>query len=114
MTELRDLGVVVTGGGSGLGLTTARRMAAHGARVACLDLDPSAAEAPLIGIVCDVSDDASVRALVRRRQAVPGQGAPPRPAPCHEPEAVRTGRRDDVLEHRVETTRAVRWAPIGV
>jgi len=64
MTELRDLGVVVTGGGSGLGLTTARRMAAHGARVACLDLDPSAAEAPLIGIVCDVSDDASVRPAI--------------------------------------------------
>ena len=64
MTELRDLRVVVTGGGSGLGLTTARRMAAHGARVACLDLDPSAAEAPLIGIVCDVSDDASVRPAI--------------------------------------------------
>jgi 2-keto-3-deoxy-L-fuconate dehydrogenase len=61
---LRDLKVVVTGGGSGLGLATARRMAAHGARVACLDLDPSGAEDPLIGIVCDVSDDASVRPAI--------------------------------------------------
>jgi NAD(P)-dependent dehydrogenase (short-subunit alcohol dehydrogenase family) len=61
---MRDLKVIVTGGGSGIGLTTARRMAAHGARVACLDLDPSAAEPPLIGIVCDVSDDASVRPAV--------------------------------------------------
>jgi 2-keto-3-deoxy-L-fuconate dehydrogenase len=64
MSELQDLKVVVTGGGSGLGLTTARRMAAHGARVACLDLDPSAAEAPLMGIVCDVSDDDSVRPAI--------------------------------------------------
>src|SRR4051812_20329915 len=55
---------IVTGGGSGLGLATAQRMAAHGARVACLDLDPSAADDPLIGVVCDVADDASVRSAV--------------------------------------------------
>jgi NAD(P)-dependent dehydrogenase (short-subunit alcohol dehydrogenase family) len=61
---MRDLKVIVTGGGSGIGLTTARRMAGQGAKVACLDLDPSAAEPPLIGIVCDVSDDASVRPAV--------------------------------------------------
>jgi NAD(P)-dependent dehydrogenase (short-subunit alcohol dehydrogenase family) len=58
------MNVVVTGGGSGIGLQTARRMAAGGARVACLDLDPSRAEEPLIGIVCDVGDDASVRAAI--------------------------------------------------
>jgi NAD(P)-dependent dehydrogenase (short-subunit alcohol dehydrogenase family) len=66
MTGLSGLRAVVTGGGSGLGLTTARRMAAHGARVACLDLDPSAAEDPLIGIVCDLSDDASVRPAIAK------------------------------------------------
>ena len=65
-------------------------------------------------VVRRADDDASVGALVRRREAVPGQGAPPCPAPCHEPKAVRAGRRDDVLEHRVETTGAVRWAPFGV
>ena len=57
MTGLSGLRAVVTGGGSGLGLATARRMAAHGARVACLDVDPSRAGDPLFGIVCDLSDD---------------------------------------------------------
>src|SRR5690242_15300578 len=57
---MRELRVIVTGGGSGIGLTTARQMAAQGAKVACLDLDPSAVEPPLIGIRCDVSDEASV------------------------------------------------------
>jgi 2-keto-3-deoxy-L-fuconate dehydrogenase len=42
MTRLSGPRAVVTGGGSGLGLTTARRMAAHDARIACADLDPSA------------------------------------------------------------------------
>jgi 2-keto-3-deoxy-L-fuconate dehydrogenase len=56
--------VVITGGGSGLGLTTARRMASRGARVACLDLDPSAVEEPMIPLVCNVSDDSSVRSAV--------------------------------------------------
>jgi NAD(P)-dependent dehydrogenase (short-subunit alcohol dehydrogenase family) len=64
MTGLSGLRAVVTGGGSGLGLTTARRMAAQGARVACLDVDPSRAEDPLFGIVCDLSDDASVRPAI--------------------------------------------------
>jgi NAD(P)-dependent dehydrogenase (short-subunit alcohol dehydrogenase family) len=58
------LRAVVTGGGSGLGLRTAQRMAARGARVACLDLDPSTVDDPLIPIVCDLSDDVSVRAAI--------------------------------------------------
>jgi NAD(P)-dependent dehydrogenase (short-subunit alcohol dehydrogenase family) len=61
---MNGLRVVVTGGGSGLGLETARRMADQGARVACLDLDPSASAEPLIGIRCDVSDDASVQPAI--------------------------------------------------
>ena len=64
MTGLSGLRAVVTGGGSGLGMATARRMAAHGARVACLDIDPSGAGDPLFGIVCDLSDDASVRPAI--------------------------------------------------
>jgi len=58
---MNGLKVIVTGGGSGLGLETAKRMAAQGASVACLDLDPSAAP---LGIACDLADDDSVRAAV--------------------------------------------------
>ena len=54
----------MTGGGSGIGLRTARRLAADGAQVACLDLDPDGRRGPLIGIVCDLTDDASVRAAI--------------------------------------------------
>ena len=61
--SMNGLRAIVTGGGSGLGLATATRMAAQGARVACLDLDPSAAR-PAASIVCDVADDASVRRAV--------------------------------------------------
>jgi 2-keto-3-deoxy-L-fuconate dehydrogenase len=66
MNDFAGLRAVVTGGGSGLGLETARRLAAGGARVACLDLDPSGAEEPLIGIVCDLADDASVRPAIEQ------------------------------------------------
>ena len=62
---LKDKAVVITGGAglNGLGFATARLMAAHGARVAVLDLeraDPAAAAAQLgrdhLGIVADVTD----------------------------------------------------------
>jgi NAD(P)-dependent dehydrogenase (short-subunit alcohol dehydrogenase family) len=58
--------VLVTGGASGIGLTTARRLAAEGAAVAVLDLVPLAegARAGLISVGGDVTDDASVRAAV--------------------------------------------------
>jgi 2-keto-3-deoxy-L-fuconate dehydrogenase len=44
------MNVVVTGGGSGIGLQTARRMAADGAQVACLDLDPTALDVNVVGM----------------------------------------------------------------
>ncbi|MBZ3901571.1 SDR family oxidoreductase [Streptomyces brasiliscabiei] len=62
--ELSGLKAIVTGGASGIGLATARLLAARGAAVAVLDVDPSGATAPLLGIEADVSDDASVRAAV--------------------------------------------------
>jgi len=59
--ELNGLAAVVTGGGSGIGLATARLLAARGARVAVLDLAPGQ---DFLGLCADVSDDASVRTAV--------------------------------------------------
>ncbi|MFJ2741136.1 SDR family NAD(P)-dependent oxidoreductase [Streptomyces sp. NPDC087440] len=62
--ELEGLKALVTGGASGIGLATARLLAARGAQVAVLDLDPSGAASPLLGFQADVSDDTSVRSGV--------------------------------------------------
>ncbi|HWE10808.1 MAG TPA: SDR family oxidoreductase [Solirubrobacteraceae bacterium] len=64
MTEFADLAAIVTGGGSGIGLATARLLADRGANVAALDLDPSQAPAPVVPVTADVTDDASVTAAV--------------------------------------------------
>ena len=69
---LKDKVAVITGGAgiNGLGFATARQMAAHGARVAVLDLaraEPSAAAARLgdghLGLVVDVTDKAACEAV---------------------------------------------------
>jgi NAD(P)-dependent dehydrogenase (short-subunit alcohol dehydrogenase family) len=67
--DFDGLVAIVTGGASGIGLATAELMAARGARVAVLDLaelptgGPSARdpEAAIHRVVCDVSNDRSVR-----------------------------------------------------
>jgi len=61
--EFAGLAALVTGGGSGIGLATARLLAERGARVAVVDLDPAPA-APLPGMRADIADDASVRDAV--------------------------------------------------
>jgi NAD(P)-dependent dehydrogenase (short-subunit alcohol dehydrogenase family) len=73
---LKDKVAVITGGAglNGLGFATARLLAAHGARVAVLDLtraEPAAAAAKLgddhgrhLGIVADVTDKASCEAAI--------------------------------------------------
>ncbi|MGP3991702.1 SDR family NAD(P)-dependent oxidoreductase [Streptomyces sp. 3N207] len=61
--ELDGLKALVTGGGSGIGLATARLLAERGAGVAVLDLNPDV-EAPLQGYTADVSDGAAVAAAV--------------------------------------------------
>ncbi|MCW2937110.1 MAG: short-chain dehydrogenase [Actinomycetia bacterium] len=62
MREFGGLKAIVTGGGSGIGLAVALRLAGHGAEVAVLDLQPGGA---VNGFVTDVADDASVRSAVR-------------------------------------------------
>ncbi|MES5823227.1 SDR family oxidoreductase [Streptomyces sp. RG80] len=64
MTGLSGLRAVVTGGAAGIGLATAHALAAQGAAVAVLDLEPAGVPKPLLGLRADVSDDASVRSAV--------------------------------------------------
>ncbi|MFI8949811.1 SDR family NAD(P)-dependent oxidoreductase [Streptomyces sp. NPDC053750] len=64
MSELSGLRALVTGGASGIGRATAGLLAARGADVAVLDLDPSSVTAPLRGYAADVSDDDAVRSAV--------------------------------------------------
>ncbi|MFP5291258.1 MAG: SDR family NAD(P)-dependent oxidoreductase, partial [Actinomycetes bacterium] len=66
--RLRDRVAVVTGGASGIGLASARRLAAEGARVVVADLDPETggAAADEVGgtfVAVDVSDREQVDAL---------------------------------------------------
>jgi NAD(P)-dependent dehydrogenase (short-subunit alcohol dehydrogenase family) len=69
---------VITGAGSGIGLATARRFAAEGARVVCADLDEdagekAAAEAGGLFVAVDVADEEQVRALFDRAAAEYGR-----------------------------------------
>ncbi|NUT49150.1 MAG: SDR family oxidoreductase [Saccharothrix sp.] len=63
MSEFEGLVAVVTGGTSGIGLATARLLAARGATAVAFDLDPRV-DPPVHGIRADVTDDESVRAAV--------------------------------------------------
>ncbi|NMI01752.1 SDR family NAD(P)-dependent oxidoreductase [Pseudonocardia acidicola] len=64
MNEFAGRSAIVTGGASGIGLATARLLAARGARVAVLDLDPTGVPDPLVGVRSDVTDNASVTSAV--------------------------------------------------
>ena len=69
-SEFAGRAALVTGGASGIGLATARLLAARGARVAVLDRvkppeDPETGEGRgLYPVLADVTDDAAVRAAV--------------------------------------------------
>src|ERR1041385_5637858 len=67
--QLKDQAAIVTGGASGLGAATARKLAAQGAKVAVCDLNAKlaetvAAEIKGVAVACDVSDAASAEAAI--------------------------------------------------
>jgi NAD(P)-dependent dehydrogenase (short-subunit alcohol dehydrogenase family) len=64
--DVEGLVAVVTGGASGIGLATARLLRERGARVAVLDVGAPPDGEDLLGITCDVTSDAQVRAAVGR------------------------------------------------
>ncbi|GAB2687581.1 3-oxoacyl-ACP reductase [Nocardia thraciensis] len=70
MQRLQDRVAVITGGGSGIGLATARRFAQEGAKVVVADIDATSGEAAAaeVGgryVKVDVTDEAQVRAMFR-------------------------------------------------
>jgi NAD(P)-dependent dehydrogenase (short-subunit alcohol dehydrogenase family) len=67
--QLRNQAAIVTGGASGLGAATARKLAAQGAKVAVCDLNAKlaetvAAEIGGVAVICDVSDATAAEAAV--------------------------------------------------
>ena len=79
MVQLRDAHAVVTGGARGIGLATARRLLAYGARVSLWDRDPAALEGAareLPGTVhseaCDITDHDALRSALAGSEAALG------------------------------------------
>ena len=73
-----DISAIVTGGASGLGAATARRLAKHGVKVALFDLNAEAGEAlakELGGVFCkvDVTNEEQVDAAFAKARAAIGQ-----------------------------------------
>lgn len=71
--HISNIAAIVAGGGSGLGAETARRLAAHGAKVAIFDKNIEAAqqiatEIAGCAIECDVRDAVSVEAAITKAQ----------------------------------------------
>ena len=94
--RLKDRVAVITGGASGIGLATARRFAAEGARVVIADLDPAtgeraAAEVDGLFRLVDVADEASAKKtfLVSVKcSAASGPSSRPRPDAFMPPKGV--------------------------
>jgi NAD(P)-dependent dehydrogenase (short-subunit alcohol dehydrogenase family) len=75
--QLKDHAAIVTGGASGLGAATARRLAKEGAKVAVCDINAKfaetvAAEIGGVAVTCDVTDAASAEAAIAAAAKVHG------------------------------------------
>jgi NAD(P)-dependent dehydrogenase (short-subunit alcohol dehydrogenase family) len=64
VNDFQGLAALVTGGGSGIGASTAAVLLERGARVAVLDLDPAGAPFGCLRLAVDLTDDAAVRDAV--------------------------------------------------
>ena len=75
--QLKNIAVLITGGGSGLGAATAHAMAAKGAHVAVLDqskenAEKVAAEVKGVALVADVTDEEQVKAAIAKAESAHG------------------------------------------
>src|ERR1700748_28088 len=75
--QLKDVAVLITGGGSGLGAATARAMAEKGAKIGVLDqskenAEKVAAEVKGVALHADVTDEAAVKAAIAKAEGAHG------------------------------------------
>ena len=75
--QLKDVAVLITGGGSGLGAATARAMAAKGAKIGVIDQNKEnaekvAAEVKGVALHADVTDEDQVKAALAKAESAHG------------------------------------------
>ena len=75
--ELKDVAVLITGGGSGLGAATARAMAAKGAKIGVIDQNKDnaekvAAEVKGVALHADVTSEEQIKAAIAKAEAAHG------------------------------------------
>ena len=76
--QLKDVAVLITGGGSGLGAATARAMAAKGAKIGVIDQNKEnaekvAAEVKGVALHADVTDEEAIKAAIAKAEDAPQQ-----------------------------------------
>ena len=75
--QLKDVAVLITGGGSGLGAATARAMAEKGAKIGVIDQNKEnaekvAAEVKGVAMHADVTDEEAIKAAIAKAEAAHG------------------------------------------